>query len=635
MESAIISTVNRERLERAEKVSRGLAAALDSGELEERQKLTVSEALILGLCGLGVRTYIGIFGHGSTDLGDVLRVYEEAGALTVINVRNEVEASHAATALSWQYRERAAVVTSIGPGALQALAGSLVPQSNGLGVIYIFGDETTEDEGPNMQQIPKREQSLFLKMADVMGRGYSLHTPMALPTALKRANSVTSDPDGAKPFYFLLPMNVQPQEISAFNLRELPVKTGFPGRVPADEGILDRAAEMLMASKRLVIKTGGGAKNVDPDLMTELLERTGALYVHGPQVPGLVPFSHKQNMGVGGSKGSICGNFAMDNADTVLIIGARGVCQWDCSGTAFAGARRIININTQIEDLSQYNNSISIPGDASSVISIICDKIGKIRDIKGTETELWLEEGGEKKREWLDLILRRRREPVLHDPKWGRPVLTQPAAIDLAVDFADSRGAVKVFDAGDVQANGFQLCRDEHPFRTYTDTGSSYMGYAVSSLLASAIAPLRGKKTEYTIAFTGDGSFMMNPQILIDAVNFKLRGMIILFDNRRMAAISSLQRDQYGVDYATDDNVDVDYCAMARSVRGVQAFFAGYDSLSFSRTLEKAYSCNGLSVVHVPVYWGDHELGGLGAYGRWNVGPWCSSVQPLRHQNAL
>ena len=28
-----------------------------------------------------------------------------------------------------------------------------------------------------------------------------------------------------------------------------------------------------------------------------------------------------------------------------------------------------------------------------------------------------------------------------------------------------------------------------------------------------------------------------------------------------------------------------------------------------------------------PVYAGDHELAGLGAWGQWNVGNWCEDVQ--------
>ena len=42
--------------------------------------------------------------------------------------------------------------------------------------------------------------------------------------------------------------------------------------------------------------------------------------------------------------------------------------------------------------------------------------------------------------------------------------------------------------------------------------------------------------------------------------------MIVLFDNRRMAAITALQQAQYGTDYRTNDGVAVDYVQLA--VRG-------------------------------------------------------------------
>ena len=60
------------------------------------------------------------------------------------------------------------------------------------------------------------------------------------------------------------------------------------------------------------------------------------------------------------------------------------------------------------------------------------------------------------------------------------------------------------------------------------------MGFAASALLGAALA----EKPRYGIAFCGDGSFMMNPQILVDAVEHHVRGMIVIFDNRRMAAIT-------------------------------------------------------------------------------------------------
>ena len=64
----------------------------------------------------------------------------------------------------------------------------------------------------------------------------------------------------------------------------------------------------------------------------------------------------------------------------------------------------------------------------------------------------------------------------------------EPQAIKTAADFAKSVDALKLFDAGDVQANGFQIVEDDTPFDTVTESGASYMGFAASALMAAALA---------------------------------------------------------------------------------------------------------------------------------------------------
>jgi 3D-(3,5/4)-trihydroxycyclohexane-1,2-dione acylhydrolase (decyclizing) len=174
-----------------------------------------------------------------------------------------------------------------------------------------------------------------------------------------------------------------------------------------------------------------------------------------------------------------------------------------------------------------------------------------------------------------------------------------------------------------VQANGFQIVEDERTGDTFTETGASYMGFAASALVGSALAD----KPRYSIAFTGDGSFMMNPQVLIDAVEHKVHGMLVIFDNRRMAAITGLQLAQYNAEFRTNDRVAVDYVQLAGSVSGVRAVSGGDTADALRAALKAAHSHDGLSVVHVPVYSGPDERGGLGAWGQWNVGNWCEDVQ--------
>jgi 3D-(3,5/4)-trihydroxycyclohexane-1,2-dione acylhydrolase (decyclizing) len=261
----------------------------------------------------------------------------------------------------------------------------------------------------------------------------------------------------------------------------------------------------------------------------------------------------------------------------------------------------------------------------------LIDELKRRNGHKAAATSAWFTACSQKKQEWEAYKAERYQTPRLYDDVWKQEVLTQPAAIKAALDWARTNEAIAFFDAGDVQANGFQIVEDEAPGRTFTETGASYMGFAVSSVLSTALS----KKPFYALAMTGDGSFTMNPQILIDGVQHGAQGCILLFDNRRMAAISGLQMAQYEHDYASNDHVEVDYAAWARAIKGVAVFDGGRSTDELRRALDQARAYRGLSLIHLPVYYGADPLGGLGAFGRWNVGNWCDDVQTLRHEIGL
>jgi 3D-(3,5/4)-trihydroxycyclohexane-1,2-dione acylhydrolase (decyclizing) len=605
------------RLQRATNIALagGIQNAIYNGILPSRIDLTVSEAIILGLIKQGVKKFVAVFGHGSTEIGEVLRIYQQAGLVKVFNVRNEIEASHAVTALRWITGEKAAVIASIGPGPLQALAGSLVPLANGLGVWYLLGDETTEDEGPNFQQIPHPKQGQFADLFGTMNQAYSLHTPLAISTALRRGLNTVDHPHHAGPFYLLLPMNIQPVEMKQFNLDELP--EGAPPRLgaAADFGMYQEAVQAIQKAKKIVIRIGGGARDAGSEI-SELLDLVDGMAIVAPVVSGVIPYLHTRNMSVAGSKGSISGNYAMENADLLIAIGSRFVCQSDCSRTGFLKTKHVININTDFDAATHYNKTTALVGDAAPTLRILIDTLKKSGQlVSGIKSE-WFINCQEKKVEWEAYKAARFKKVTLPDPIWKREVFTQPAALKIATDWARVHQAITIFDAGDVQANGFQIVEDENIKQGITDGGASYMGFAGSAVLSSGLSDT----DFYPLAITGDGSFMMNPQVLIDAVEHHAKGCILVMDNRRMSAISSLQMDQYGVDFATNDSVEVDYVSLAASFKGA---------------LDKALSYSGLSVIHLPVYYGPNELGALGAFGRWNSGNWSEKTQALRHDIGL
>jgi 3D-(3,5/4)-trihydroxycyclohexane-1,2-dione acylhydrolase (decyclizing) len=604
----------------------GVGEALVAGTLAPRVDVTLSEGVVIGLLKQGVRKFFGLLGHGATDIGEILRVYSEEGALRFLQCRNEVAMAHAATALSWVYGETPAVLCSIGPGSLQAYAGSLAAASNGVGVYHLYGDETTHGEGYNMQQVVSPRQGEFGRLTDILGRSYVLHTPEALRDALRRGTQTVHRPYFAGPFYLCLPINTQPKIIENLNLASLPERLALAPTAPSDSSAYLKAVEAIRAAARIVIKAGGGARH-SAAAVRRLAERIGAVVVLSPNSTGVLPDDHPLNMHVGGSKGSISGNFAMEEAELLIVAGSRAVCQSDCSGTGYPKVSHVINVNAELADASHYNHTTALVGDLAAVIDRLLEALGNLeRSEELTRaSSAWLAACAEKKAAWTALRASRSRGAPLFDPAWGREVLTQPTAVAAVQAFAYQVNALKVFDAGDVQATGFQVNADSSPFETVTESGASYMGFAASSLLAAAAADA----PRYMIAFSGDGSFLMNPQILVDAAVHGVRGMVVIFDNRRMGAISSLQQAQYGDVFGTGDGVAVDFAAMANAVAGVKGFFGGHSLSELHRVLEAAYAHNGLSVVHAPVYWGDEPSGGMGTYGRWNVGPWVPEVERL------
>ncbi len=596
----------------------GIAAALAAGQFHAPEAMTLAEGVLLGLLRQGVRKYLAIFGHGSTALAEVIRVYESHGLVQCFQFRHETEMAHAATALRWIYDEPSAVVTSIGPGALQAMAGSLAASSNGIGVYHIYGDETTHGEGYNMQQIPKRQQGLYGQLTALMGHSYVLHTPEALREAMRRGRNAVFHPVKASPFFLMLPINTQPQMVEV-NLSALPERPALPPLQAPPVDTLAEAAQLIEGGARVIVKAGGGTRR-HAQALRAFAEAGRIPVVLSPGSTGVLPDAHPLNMHVGGSKGSISGNFAMAEAEVLIAVGTRAVCQSDCSGIGYPKVRQVINVNADLDDLLHYNNTLALQGDISAVLGALT---ARLKTEPTAARRAWLDACATSKQDWTRFRAAQCSAAPLHDEAWQRPVLTQPAAISTVAAFCKGHGLLKIFDAGDVQANGFQIVEDDSPFDTVTESGASYMGFGVSALLANALAT----NERYAVAFSGDGSFMMSPQVLIDSVQHRAKGMIVIFDNRRMAAISGLQDAQYKGDYRTSDEVVVDYVALASAVKGVFTCHGGTTRAELESALARAKSHDGLSVVHVPVYHGSDPAGGMGAYGRWNVGNWCDAVQ--------
>jgi 3D-(3,5/4)-trihydroxycyclohexane-1,2-dione acylhydrolase (decyclizing) len=89
------------------------------------------------------------------------------------------------------------------------------------------------------------------------------------------------------------------------------------------------------------------------------------------------------------------------------------------------------------------------------------------------------------------------------------------------------------------------------------------------------------------------------------------------------------------VDFETADGVAVDYVGWAKAVPGVNGIGPVWSPQELESALGEADRFDGLTLIHVPVYFGDDPHGSLGAFGRWNVGPWVHETQRLVMEGKL
>ena len=152
----------------------------------------------------------------------------------------------------------------IGPGALQAMAASIVSSSNGIGVHHIYGDETTHGEGYNMQQVPKREQGMFGQITAFMGSSYTLHTPQAF---VKRFEG---EPQGFSILQRQAPLFEPTHQYTAckstLRLDSLPERPQpFVPYLLSDA--LIKCAALISKTSQVAIKAGGGSRKAAEALL--------------------------------------------------------------------------------------------------------------------------------------------------------------------------------------------------------------------------------------------------------------------------------------------------------------------------------------------------------------------------------
>ncbi|HWU01735.1 MAG TPA: thiamine pyrophosphate-binding protein, partial [Novosphingobium sp.] len=276
-----------------------------------------AQILVESLARQGVEYVFGYPGGAVLPIYDALFSEER---IRHILVRHEAGAAHAAEGYARSTGKPGVVLVTSGPGATNAVTGIADAFLDSIPLVVITGQVPTALIGSDAFQ-----------EADTVGitrhctkHNYLVKDPADLAAVIDEAFQVaTTGRPG--PVVIDIPKDVQ---IASAILHDGPVQRRQrynPQTAGAPEDIR-KAVDLLANAKAPVFYTGGGVINSGPrasELLRKLQAMTGAPVTSTLMGLGAFPADHGDWLGMLGMHGTYEANWAMNQADLIVCIGAR------------------------------------------------------------------------------------------------------------------------------------------------------------------------------------------------------------------------------------------------------------------------------------------------------------------------
>ncbi len=487
-----------------------------------------ADILVEALCDLGVDV---IFGYPG---GAVLPIYDaifRSGRIRHILVRHEQAATHAAEGYARATGKPGVVLVTSGPGATNAVTGITDALMDSIPMVVITGQVATHLIGSDAFQ-----------EADTVGitrhcskHNYLVKDPSRLGSIIHEAFHIaTSGRPG--PVVIDIPKDVQVATARYAKPGPIQHKTYRPP-LKADRAQIEQVVDMLAAAERPILYTGGGVINSGPaaaQMLRELARVTGAPVTSTLMGLGAFPASSPQWLGMLGMHGTYEANWAMNQADLIVAIGARFDDRVTGRLDAFSPNSRKVHIDV---DRSSMNKTVRID------LGILADAGHAMEDM----VRIWKSRQHPKPdiSEWWRRIEGWRAVRSLDFPEGGAEIMPQ-RAIRALWEATRDKTPIITTEVGQHQMWAAQHFDFESPNKWLTSGGLGTMGYG----LPAAIGAQLGNPNALVIDIAGEASIQMNIQELGTATQYRLPVKIFILNNEYMGMVRQWQELTYESRYA-------------------------------------------------------------------------------------
>lgn len=487
----------------------------------------------------------------------------------------------AAIAAESYYRltNRLAVLNvTTGPGGINALNGVYGAYVDSLGMLVISGQVKRETYLRNypipLRQLGDQEVDIVSMARPVVKYATVLQDPLMVRAVMDKAIYLTNH-GRPGPVWVDVPIDVQGALI---DVDQLTPYTGGDAGLIADPDVsentrnelsqgqgahlklqIDEIIQQLLRAKRPVVFAGMGTRisGMHKEFL-QLLDVLKVPVVTGWNAHDVLTNDSPYYAGRPGTVGDRAGNFTVQNADFLLVLGSRlNIRQVSYNWKSFAVNAWKAMVDADQAELNKPTLTIDLKVHAQLqkfIPQLICALDGYVPQEDHLKYLKWCKQRVEKYPTVLPEY--ESKEKLINPYIFMDQLFSQLGCEDVVVT---GNGSACVIS--------FQAAVLKTGQRLYTNSGNASMGYDLPAAIGASIALDRKR----VICLAGDGSLMMNLQELQTMVGYKLPVKVIVINNHGYQSIRQTQQayfsdNMFGI--GPEDGVTLpDFVALAKALK--------------------------------------------------------------------
>ena len=490
-------------------------------------KQRVADYIFSTIADLGVKDVFLLPGGGAMHLVDALGQNKD---LRFIPTHHEQAAAIAAEAYARVNEKIGVALVTTGPGALNTLTAVAGAWIESVPLLIISGQVKRADmkADSGVRQMGPQEVDIVSMVKPVTKYAVTIEQSEDIRFHLEKAITLaTSGRQG--PVWLDVPLDIQAAMIDAeplqFDVNELK-------SMGVEQTQLDEIAHLIADAKRPLILAGHGVRlSGAAKSFVSLVETLQVPVVTTWNSMDLLPFEHPLYVGKPGSVALRAANFAVQNCDLLISIGARldnVITAHNPQGFAQHAKKIVVDIDEN--EMRKHQMTIDVPviADANEFVQSLLSNIKDNQAETGEwrqQCQIWKNKyticDGQEFPESGEISHYHFIDKLSDKVKEGELIITGSSGMSVEVFYL-----------------GFRNKKDQRVFLT---SGLGSMGYGLPAAIGGCLAS-GGKPV---VSVEGDGSLQLNLQELstLKALNLPIR--MFVMNNSGYASIRNTQRNYF------------------------------------------------------------------------------------------